>query len=263
MTINNITGSNSLRSNCEPDSSASILSNIHEFILDRDKEEFVDMDTDDLVVYNPMYESGSDEETYGVKDFIVYNSDSSDVEMDLANSKVISKINDVNELIVFDPEFEDVQLNFFEESYFSQSSSVICQKLKKLTKFSLCDGCKTSFITDESILMLHCKKVLCFLFDVIPHLCLEMNLKKKLLAKISLLATIGCPDHELEIDQKIKELCVDHTINSFIHNINQFLSGKIDILPEKCNIIQKLAFAKYDQRRKKKKIGKHSDLFDS
>ncbi len=262
MTINNITGSNSLRSNCERDSSTSILSNIHEFILDHDKKGFVDMDTDDCIVFDPMYESGPDEVENGVNDFFVYNPDS-DEEMDLANCKVVSKSNDVNELIIFDPQIEDVELDSFGDTCISQSSRVICQKLARLIKFNQCIECKTNLKTDENVLLQNCSKVLCSLNEIIPHICTENNLKKKLIGKISSIDTLGCQNHNLEINLKIKELCVDHAINAFNHNINQFLSGKVDALPANCNHIQKLAFAAYDQKRKKKKIGKYSDIFNS
>lgn len=107
--------------------------------------------------------------------------------------------------------------------------------------------------------------VLCGLIKIIPHFCSENHLKKKLIANIESIniSILGCPDHNLEITQKTKELCADNIIVSFCYDINSYLSGKKYILPEDHNHIQKLAFDAYDQKRKKKKVGKYSDLFNA
>lgn len=263
MTINNITGTNSLRSNCEQDTSTSILTNIHEFILDcNDEASKGMMEIDEFIAFDPNCELESDQLHVGIDDMIVFDPEPDDEDMDLIESVVIPDNGNVDELILFDPQFDDETLNYFENEAILRDSTVICQKLMK---FNHCVECKDVLQTTETSIVRNCMNVLSGLNITIPHFCSEKSLKTKLLAKIESIETgvMGCSDHDLEMIQKMKELSADRAITSFCYDINSFLSGKKEALPLNYNHIQKLAFSQYDSKRKKKKIGKYSDIFNA
>lgn len=259
MVINNITGTNSLRSNCEQDSSASILSNIHEFILDVNNKQAA-MDVDEVIDFDPNYDDKSFQEYFDVDSLIVFDPESDE---EMVESNIISNNENRNGdgLIVSDAQFENESLSYFENEAISRASNMISQKLMKSTH---CLECKNILQTTDTLVR-NCVNVLCGLNKIIHRLCSETSLKKKLLASIESIKTdvMGCPDHYLQMTQKLKELSADQTITSFCYDINSFLSGKRDVLPLNYNHIQKLAFSQYDQKRKKKKIGKYSDIFNS
>lgn len=262
MIINNVTGTNSLHTNCEQDNSTSILENIHEFIVDCNKEVSKDMmDTDEIIAFDPNYHSGFDQEYLDIDDMIVFDPEP-DVEMIFTESNVVSKREDADDLIMFDPDFQNDTNNYFENESFARASSVICRKLIKITH---CEECKNILHDTETSLIENCTKILRGLSQVIPHICSEQSIKKKLLASIESIKvdTLGCPDHFLQVTQKFKEMSADDSILSFCYDINSYLSGKTTVLTLNHNPIQKLAFHQFDQKRKKRKIGKYSDIFNS
>ncbi len=255
MLINNITGTNSLHTNCERDASTSILGDINEFILDCNKEASnYTMHVDEVIEFDPNFQYGPDQEY--LDDMIIYDPDLDEEMISTGNSDVLSNEND---LVLFDPQFEDETLNYFQDKGLSRTSSLIRQKMIKSTR---CDECKTVWL--ESLFIENCKQILCELKEMVPNICIEHPLKKKLLASIQStpLGPLGCADHDLEMTQKLKEMCVETAVSYFVDDVNRFLKGKVKVLPINHNYIQKLAFDQFDQKRKKKKVGKYSDIFN-
>lgn len=253
MTVNNITGTNSLHSNCERDESTSILENIHEFINGCNNEQSEDaMNVDEFIEYDPICES--DQEYYEVDEIVVFAPDC-DEEI-LIETKAVSH-ND--ELIAFDPEFENETTSYFESEALSRAA---CSIFRKLMKFTHCLECKNVLQSSEHTFVQDCTKVLRKLSKIIPYLCIEYSVKKRLIANIESITTdtMGCPDHHLEMTLKMKELSGGHILQSFCDDVNRFLDGKVDVLPFNHNKIQELAIV---HKRKHKKIGKHSDIFNS
>lgn len=236
MTINNITGTNSLRSNCQPDSSTSILTNIHDFISGY--EEHI---PDAINISNTEVKLVSDDD------------DKSFVE---SQSEI-----DFEAMIVFDTEVDDnISSTIVAQAPMISNDCVrICQKIMKRTS---CDDCRENFdLMDRGAALLSVHKLLSDLNKTIAAICTQESIKKKLLISVQQVKVhvIGCSDHSDEVERKIKILAVDHILLTFCNNINKILSGKIDILPDKPSIIQKLAF---EHRVKKRGIGKHSDKFN-
>lgn len=118
-------------------------------------------------------------------------------------------------------------------------------------------GVETPFVEN-------CKQILLELKETVPNICVEQSLRKKLLSSIksSPFGSIGCADHELEVAQKLKEMCVESSVTYLVDDINRFLKGQTRVLPINHNCIQKIAFDQFDQKHKKKKIGKYSDIFN-
>lgn len=255
MTINNITGTNSLHSNCEQDQSISILENMHEFVLGCKKEPLKDaMDVDEFIAYDPNCDGEYDHEYYDIDEMVVFVP-----ECDEEMNEIESRAAYHEELIVFDPETANETLSFLEGEALHLAS---CSIFQKLMKFTHCLECKNVLQTTEITFIQNCMNVLRKLSQIIPHLCVEYSLKKKLISNIESITTeaMGCPEHDLEKTLKMKELSAGYVIQSFCDDVNRFLSGKINVLPYNNNHIQELAII---HKRKNKRIGKHSDIFNS
>lgn len=265
MTIINISGTNSLHANCQPDQSTPILANIHDFIS-KCKGQSIDtndlsnnqsfMDADDIILFDPQSEEEFEEEaSMNYKDLntmIIF-----DPESDLSDEE--HSLTEREETIAFNAQSLETKVDFIEFEAVSYASSLICQKLIKFTK---CEECKNNLQSMAETALISCvEKVLCRLNEIIPHICYEESLKKKLLNHIQSIEIddIGCSEHNQEISEKIKHLGADHIILTFCNGINKILSGKTEILPLHANNIQKLA---YEQRIKKKRIGKYTDIFN-
>lgn len=230
MVINNLTCQSSVGSNCEEDKFIPLLSNINEMVLD----------------YQEQTEQTDD--------------DNKENEVDML------------EAIVFDTLFGEKELNFVETESISNQSSVICQKIMQLTN---CDDCKSS-LQEPSVLLeksgmdiispsqafkTQFETVFCGLNIVIPHLCFEKSVKKKVLSHIETIqvSSIGCVEHCNEMAKIFKDLTANYALKRFCTNINSILSGKTSILPLNPNIIQEKALI---FRLKRKRIGKYSDIFN-
>lgn len=306
MMINNLTGKNSLRSNCQPDASKPILTNIHTLfnsenpknnsknkvpgVVDTiiklnptlndgisctDTDLLYDMNVDDLIMYDPesddmdiddliMFDPESND--MDTDDLVMYDPES-DSETSFVQADVLSTDIDMEGMIVYDVEYDEKELYFLEDRAIFQTSMLICQKLMK---FSRCEQCKThlqscaeanDMTETETVFFRNCKAILCYLNALIPDICHEKSLKKKINNLMQSIETdpIGCQDHNSEMIQKMKDVCVEQSIENFCCDINSFLSKKTRTLPDNYNHMQKLAF---DHRIKKKKIGKYSDLFN-
>lgn len=240
MIINNITGTNSLHSNCQADQSTAMLTNIHEFITVYQKQS---------IESNNVPENRS---LRNLDELSLFDSQS-----ELEN---LSDCEDFNSVIVFHPqsESEETEVDVIKFEDISLGSSRICQRIFK-TK---CEECKNNFkLMDEAAALLSIEKVLSSLNQIIPQICYEDSIRKKMIDHVQSMKThfIGCSQHNNEIDHKIRKLAADHVILTFCNDISKILSGKTQILPDRPNLIQKLAYA---ERVKKKRIGKYSDIFN-
>lgn len=259
MLINNITGTNSLHTNCERDTSTSILGDIHKFILDCNKVASHDkMDVDAIIDFDPNFNT-DESEHFDVDDIIEYDPDCDEEFIDGGDNLTLNNENDV---ILFDPQLVDDKVNYFQDEALSRASFSIRQKIIKIAP---CDECKTVLGEAETPFVENCKQILHELKEIVPTLCVDQSLKKKILASIKStpFGCLGCANHDQEVSQKLKEMCVDFSVTYFIDDINRFLKGSTTVLPINYNTIQKLAFDQFDQKRKKKKIGKYSDIFNS
>ncbi|KAG4074956.1 hypothetical protein HA402_014535 [Bradysia odoriphaga] len=122
--------------------------------------------------------------------------------------------------------------------------------------------CKENFdLMDQNATLESIEHLLVKLNEIIPHICFEESIKQKLVDRVQSINihVVGCSGHSDEIDRKVKNLAVVQIILTFCNEINNILSGKVQALPPKSNHIHKLAL---QQRLKKKRIGKHSDIFN-
>lgn len=237
MIMNNLIGPVSKGSNCEEDKFFALLSNINKMILDFDNDS---QETDETVQIN------------------------NDVPIDIENEK------NMLDTIVFDPLFGETVLDFVECESISNTSSYICQKLMEITT---CDDCQLSLqepliqFNDNDIVLpsqtfkAHFEKIFRIITAAIPHFCHEKSIKKKLISQIENIEQyqIGCEDHSNEMAMKLKDLTANYALSAFTNTINNTLSGKITEKLPGCDHIQEKAF---EFRRKKSRIGKHSDKFN-
>lgn len=157
----------------------------------------------------------------------------------------------------------------------TNDSSLICDKILKTTK---CVSCRKTLespsnindhdSTDEhdtpkrpsDIFNINFKRIVFGLNDVLPEICAEKCLKRKLLEELHKIEIhkMGCPKHHLEVAAKLKHETAFYGIVTFIKSINDLLCGKNQTLRPGFNYVEELAHIFY---QKKKRIGKHSDIF--
>lgn len=231
--INNLTSSNSIYTNCENDASVPLLQNIHELIAQYEK------------------------------------SASNDNGVDSGNRGNMCDIDGLNpEGIDIDPLFTVPDMNFLDSKGMVYESSHICRKLVQKVD---CQDCLCTILTvqeDDSLSFKSPSDTFIQIFkslqnvinDIIPRLCAEKSLKKKILSLLETLRIekIGCSEHADVIMLNLKELCIHFGIVLFCQNINNILSGKIKSIPPHANNIQVLAL---DFKKTRKNIGKYSDIF--
>ncbi|KAG4076302.1 hypothetical protein HA402_000642 [Bradysia odoriphaga] len=249
MLINNITGTNSLRANCQPDNSTSMLTNIHEFI-------------------SACQQQNRDNALYPEAELISRGCD---------NLSLLVEKEECDSMIVFDPETDDDDSNLVFHTSDESDDGIATNRIanvnlsqteiisndanwvfQKLFKTSHCNDCTENFnLMDPKAALMSIEKLLGSINKTLAEVCSENSVKQKILLSVESanINVIGCADHIDVIERKVKNLAVDRTILSFCTNINQFLSGKITSLPENPSIIQKLAF---EHRNKKKGIGKYA-----
>lgn len=236
MIMNNLIGPVSEGSNCEEDKFFALLSNINKMILDFNDDSQETDNTDQVAV---------------------------PIDIEKENEK------NMLDTIVFDPLFGQTELNFVESESISNTSSAICRKLMDITT---CDDCQLSLqepsiqLNNNNIVLpsqtfkAHFEKIFLTINAAIPYFCHEKSVKKTLISQIENIEQypIGCKLHSNEMAMKLKELTANYALLAFTNTINNTLSGKITEKTPGCNHIQEKAF---EFRRKKSKIGKHSDKF--
>lgn len=229
MFINNLSSAHSIKSNCEPDTSTPLLTEVHRFFLNyNDAEEANDVNSneslDDDVLFDPLHN---------------FSTDNSDI-----NNEVLT--NDLSLIC-------DKMLKITK-----------CVSCRKSLETPLCkndevttDGHDTPKCPSD-IFKINYKRIICGINDILPDICAQKCLKSKLveqLDKIEILK-MGCSKHYEEVALKFKEQIALNEIVRFTKNINNLLSGKTKTLPPVFNSIEKLAYIFY---KKKKGIGKYSE----
>lgn len=206
-----------------------------------------------------------------------------------ANSKNYESAEHDNDIILFEPEFSNVDLNdvevvgcnIVEEEALSRVCSIICQKILETTSCPNCinnlqtavasisqelisiEGDSDNFHKRPSdIFMKNFKTLFCAINEIIPNVCSDHFIKQKIHSQINIynIDTVGCSEHNAEIITKLKLHTVDYSVMSFCNNINSMLAGKITALPSNSNKIQELAI---EFKKKGKHIGRYSDIFET
>lgn len=253
MVINNITGTNSLRSNCQPDGNTAILSNIHEFIS-------ISQDTNNSSLIQPKLLGHADVSSLKA---VPSETDSFDlmIQFDPEDEEYVSSLTDIQptEKVNNNSDALPTSVELSQSEVVSYDATWVTQKLLRTTS---CKECKNNFdLMDRNATLMSVEILLENLNSTIANICFQESIKAKLLTSVQSfkIHVIGCADHVDLTERKLKVLAVDRIVLSFCNNINKILSGKIVSLPDKPNPIQKLAF---QHRIRKRGIGKYSDLFD-
>lgn len=182
-------------------------------------------------------------------------------------------------------------LNFFETDSLKYTSNVTCSKIVNLNS---CENCQST-LQVHSELNVHTiigekgnvpnltypsanfikifERVFELASQIIPSFASVKSIKTTLIEeakkryddevetkKIVELNTIGCVEHNQQVVKNLFESTIDYALKVFCKNINGLLTGKIDALPPEPNAIQDLARTFWV---KKKRIGKHSDIFST
>lgn len=225
--LNNLTTPKSTSTNCEQDESFALLTDVHELIVQR-------------------MASASADETH---------------ELDAP----------LQDVIMFDPQFTKTELNFFEQESLSRNSTLICSKVAAR---SFCETCRSTLLRSDndydsptSIFISFFQKVFRVAVQIVPSFAEEKFLKKILVPEVKKVLTgeddgkgIGCVEHNTEIIDRIVECTVVYAITVFCKSVNDLLYGKLRELPSDPNPIEELA---HEFWKKKKRIGKHSDIFSA
>lgn len=225
MFLNNLSSAHSIKSNCEADTSTPLLTKVHRF-------------------------------------FLKYNNDEE------ANAADVNESFD-NE-VIFDP------LHIYDNNDdLSNDSSIICEKILRMTK---CSSCRRVLETPSNnddhnnedvyetpkrpsdIFKINFQRIQYAINVLLPKMCAAKCLKSKLLEQLDKteILKMGCPKHYEEVASKFIEQTAFNEIVTFTQNINDILSGKKQTLPTGYNYVQELAHIFH---QKKKRIGKHSDIF--
>lgn len=228
MIFNNLIGAKSLSANCEEDSSVALLNNVDDLIQE----------------FNSKTESNVNE----------------------------TQQNSLFDVVVCDPQFEKRELNFFENESLSYTSNVICAKI---VKCMFCKNCECNLQTDSNYPSPDFVKKFEIISDIAMQIIPIFSSEKKLIKIVSEevkkiynekvetneveeTGVLGCVEHEKEVTEKLYKFTIAHGLDIFCRNVNDLLTGKIKVLPKDPNGIQELAHSFW---LKKKRIGKHSDLF--
>lgn len=198
--VTNFSSVHSMKSNCEPDISTPLLTKAHHFYLK----------------YNDVAQRNNS------------NSDDS-----LDNS-----MDDDND--VFDPlhNFTDNEFNVITNEAISNVSSSVCDKMLKIIKCKNCrETLETSVINDNvnfdeldtpkhpsDTFKINFRKLICGVNDVLPDICAQKCLRKKLLEQLSKIEiqNIGCSEHHEEVAKNLKEQTAFYGIVTFTKNINNY-----------------------------------------
>lgn len=189
----------------------------------------------------------------------------------ISSSEAVSEKTDEYVDVVFAPEFNERELNFFESESLVQAGNLI---RAKILERCYCNDCERNLQIDSasSNFIEVFVKVFNFALQSIPYVASEKCLQKFIVEEvrkkfkeeedtndIDELNVIGCVEHNPEIVNKLYQFTTVYAINIFCKNINGFLSGKTNELPPEANDIQILAHT----FRTKKRIKKHSDIFNT
>lgn len=231
--INNLISADSLNANCKKDSATALLTDIHDYILGLKKN------TDH---------------------------DQSNIPINIAS------ILDVDDDIIFEPESIDYDVDFIETEPMCYMSSMsvtslcgtVCREILLKTD---CSDCKIKMQAVENtmypsaIFIENFKTLFTYASSYVPYFCHEKSLKKVLMFYLNKnvdCGAVGCFIHNQEIISEMKELTVSYCLVNFCKEINQLLHGKNKVLPRNPSFMHVNAL---EYRKKRSKIGKHSDKF--
>lgn len=239
--LNNLTSGNSMKSNCEKDSSTSLLNDFHTFMLN---QKSVNSDDKDI--------SDKNEDFFDEYDF--------------------------SETIVFEPEPEE-EFNFVENEEMTYISSLICDRLLQGIKCKVCVNNIQTFSKDSvhdiieistsaisypsETFISNLKKLLCGINYLLPEICTKTPLKKTLVADIKniILDKMWCETHSETLKLQFINLTVHYAITTMCKYINDLLSGRTKTISDKLKEVQIYKVALAFRKTKNKKIGKFTDKF--
>lgn len=253
--VSNQASSHSIKSNCEPDMSKPLLTEMHDvFLSDGKRCECQTNENDTRKCCESVECEGEKRRDSVDSDFICntngfkndgyeYDYDPISVGMKFSQKEVTS----VNSI--------------------SDAANTVCSKLLKVTK---CPNCKDTIETrskdkhtinhPSDLFKINFQTVLSAINNILPQICEEKFVKKKLLKYIDEdvnIEVMGCYQHHEEVMLKFMEYSSTWGILTFCKDVNYLLSGKNLQLPKNYNFIEENAF-KF--RETNKRIGKHSDV---
>lgn len=229
--LNTFTCTNSLKTNCERDSSNSLLYNFHDFILSKKP--------------NPNSQVPS-------KQYVSHPK------------------HELADIITFDPILPHLNC-IENDELTHVSSLICCDMIKDIDCESCLNDIQTSskinsndlFALDANglnypskIFILNIKKLLCGIDALLPDLCAHQKLKRIIVASIKNISldSMGCKKHQKSIKQKLINSTTHYSIIKFCKVINDLLSKKTTTLPNYCKNVQifevALAFRQKNKRGK-------------
>lgn len=229
--VSNFASAHSIHSNCEADLSKPLLSDMHEFFLNDDR--------------NELNDCGAGPST----DLTSYKNDGFEYDFNPVSIKV---------------QFSEEVLS--SKNNYVDAACDVCDKLMKVTK---CIACRGTFETIDKndrctkpsdLLIENFTRIASACDKILPEICEEQFLKKTLLKYISSEVTfqsIGCSEHFEEVELKFKGYSAIWGLQHFCKNVNDLLSGKNTHFSNKFNKIEENAFNFYQKR---KRVGKYSDI---
>lgn len=228
--IKNLSSALSIKSNCEPDTSKPLLTDLVDFFLNY-----------------------------------------SNVEENTGSSSNDADNDDDVDRVIFDPlhTFSDKEISFVSNEAISNASSSVCDKMIKITKCINCRKTLESSLNsnDQSgsdtpkrpsdIFTSNFRQLVCGINDVLPNICVEKYLRKKLLEELDkiIIQKMGCIKHHTAVESNFKEQTAFYGIATFTKNINDLLSGKNKILPPDYNHLEELAYIFNAKKKYRKTFG--------
>ncbi len=231
--LNNLTVSNSMKSNCEKDNSTPLLRNFDRIML-KSKNAVPKASYEMIDFYDEQFSS---------------------------------------DLISFDPQLPEINVIETEELNYLSSlvldrllKNIDCElcinSLQTVSKESV-DDILSLNSRPSATFILNFKKVWFGMNGLLPNLCAERPLKKILVYNVNdiILDNMGCRKHNEKIKTELLDITAIQAIKEFCKTINDLLSKKTNVLPEQYKGIQIYEVA-LSFRKSNKKVGKYTDLFE-
>ncbi|KAJ6642971.1 hypothetical protein Bhyg_07927 [Pseudolycoriella hygida] len=210
----NSINTHSAKSNCEPDCSTTLLSDVHELYLEKENIEDA----------NTVNENTAPEEI--IFDPIVFDPQFSELTTNFVANEAISNISTpiCRKLIQF----------------------IKCDECRdKIETISDTQDFLYGIKYPSNLFLNNFKKLYGAVNDALPHICHEKFLRMKLIECIDEIKTddIGCSEHIEVLHKKLKETTVVFGILTFCKRVNDLLSAKTNMLSPDCNAIEELAYS--------------------
>lgn len=224
--LNNLTSSNSMKSNCEKDNSTSLLNNFDRIVLkgtnqvlgtasERPIDSCNEQDPLDLILFDPQLP-----------------------EIDVVETEVLTFISS----LICDDLLKDIDCE------------LCINSLQTVSKGSVHDILSSNLSYPSETFISNLKKVWYGMAGLLPNLCVAIPLKKTLVSNVNnirIIYRMGCRKHNKYIKKILLNITAVHAIKAFCTTINDLLSNKTKVLPEHCKGIQiyEVAFAFRKKRR--------------